>query len=502
MKVPADVRAVKRPSNTIVQDNGSNSIYRYSVRKRNGYKYGPKGNPQPINGPVIGHIIDLKYVPLADDSSVSPEPVEDPRIALSYGSSALVYNIAKEEIIPLILDTYPLNIAQSMIVTILTLASKPGTTLDRVSAVYQQSALSVFVPDAAVSLDSISAMQEYIGIELDKYNHIINHLKSKISELTPCTLDKILVDNESIVNTFSDYSYNCEQNICREENSVLVLFNLKDKEPVCSNIYTGKIHDKCVFKNFIEMNNIHEGLLVSDGTLEPSVFRGIHDNNSKLHYLVSIKRNDERIIEKKLGNFTGQFDYNNRRILFNKISYKYGNKEIYLYHYSDITRLYLETVYFCNNSRIKEKFDSELYQKSKEKFGSITLESDLDLDAVEAYELSCGRWPVEVLFRGRKSDLPFNIAIVQNDFSVRGQNVIELFVSILYSRIIKIMEETGLNKTISFENMMDDLLFVFRLLPKNSSQEIPFSNDPYWVVTTQEVFELLETLSLSRPQKT
>ena len=59
MGVPANVRAVERPSNTIVQDSGSNSIFRYCVRMRNGYKYGPKGNPQPINGSVVGHIVDF-----------------------------------------------------------------------------------------------------------------------------------------------------------------------------------------------------------------------------------------------------------------------------------------------------------------------------------------------------------------------------------------------------------------------------------------------------------
>ena len=53
------------------------------------------------------------------------------------------------------------------------------------------------------------------------------------------------------------------------------------------------------------------------------------------------------------------------------------------------------------------------------------------------------------------------------------------------------MEETGLNKKISFKNMMDDLRFVIRLFPENYSQEIPFSNDPYWVVTTKKAFELL-----------
>ena len=501
MGVPANVRAVERPSNTIVQDSGSNSIFRYCVRMRNGYKYGPKGNPQPINGSVVGHIVDFKYVPLIAKSSESLEAIVGAKIGLSYGASALVYSIAKEEIIPLILATYPINIAGTMIGTILTLASKPGTSLNRVSTIYRQSALSVFVPGVAISSNSISSMYEYIGKDLDKQNQIIDHFKSKISEFTPCALDGTLVDNESIINTFSNHSYKGEQNGYSEQKSVLMLFNLKEKEPVCSNVYPGNLSDKCVFKNFIEVNNIKQGLIVADKSFEPSIFREIRCNNPELHYLVPIKRNSKRIIDNNLGNFIGEFDYNDRQILYSKTSYKDGDKDVYLYHYLDTTRAHIETLSFLENSRKKGKFDAELYQKSKDKFGTITLESDLDLDTIQAYELSCGRWPIEVFFRGRKNDLLFNITNVQNNFSVRGQNLIELFVAIIYSRIIKIMEETGLNKKISFKNMMDDLRFVIRLFPENYSQEIPFSNDPYWVVTTKKAFELLETLSLSKPQE-
>lgn len=63
MAVPASIRAVERPSNTIVEDNGRDGPNRYAVRLRAGVKYVPGGNPQPRNGKVIGHIVDGKYVP-------------------------------------------------------------------------------------------------------------------------------------------------------------------------------------------------------------------------------------------------------------------------------------------------------------------------------------------------------------------------------------------------------------------------------------------------------
>ena len=50
MAVPAEIRTVPRPVNTIVDDSGTNSPKRYAVRQRASSKYIPGGNPQPKNG--------------------------------------------------------------------------------------------------------------------------------------------------------------------------------------------------------------------------------------------------------------------------------------------------------------------------------------------------------------------------------------------------------------------------------------------------------------------
>ena len=60
MAVPAEIRAVPRPKNTIVDDSGREGPKRYAVRERSYTKYVAGGNPQPHNGKVIGHIIDVR----------------------------------------------------------------------------------------------------------------------------------------------------------------------------------------------------------------------------------------------------------------------------------------------------------------------------------------------------------------------------------------------------------------------------------------------------------
>ena len=46
MAVPESVRKVKRPVNTIVEDSGRDTVYRYSVRERGEIVYESGGNPR------------------------------------------------------------------------------------------------------------------------------------------------------------------------------------------------------------------------------------------------------------------------------------------------------------------------------------------------------------------------------------------------------------------------------------------------------------------------
>ena len=71
MGVPAEILAVPRPVNTIVEDRHTDSAKRYAVRERAGVKYVKGHNPMPVNGKVIGHIIDFKFIPKVDNQQYS-----------------------------------------------------------------------------------------------------------------------------------------------------------------------------------------------------------------------------------------------------------------------------------------------------------------------------------------------------------------------------------------------------------------------------------------------
>ena len=100
MPVPENIRKVARPKNTVVVDNGRPGPNQYAVRARKGEKYVPGKNPQPINGKVIGHIIDGQYVPIVEKTA----PTEPD--SLSYGAAALVKSVTRDLLADL-LKIYP-----------------------------------------------------------------------------------------------------------------------------------------------------------------------------------------------------------------------------------------------------------------------------------------------------------------------------------------------------------------------------------------------------------
>ena len=92
MGVPEAVQKVARPKNTVVIDYGEgHGNLRFAVRERMGVRYIPKGYPQPkpINGRVVGHIIDGAFVPVV--SVMKQEPA-----FLSFGPSAFVKSVSND----------------------------------------------------------------------------------------------------------------------------------------------------------------------------------------------------------------------------------------------------------------------------------------------------------------------------------------------------------------------------------------------------------------------
>ena len=300
MAVSAEIRAVPRPKNTIVEDSGRDGPKRYAVRERAHTVYVAGGNPQPHNGKVIGHIIDMKYVPKNDAANkASTEPD-----MLSYGASALVKSVTqdiKEEL----LEVYDPSDVYAMMSLATLKVIKPAITANRMATHYRRTFVCKDYPGAALSPNSISNLLQRIGMDGTRREKFYQLRMKAVAENHHIAIDGTLKQDNSRVNDLSAYSRKARVRGCQEV-SVLYAYDIERMEPICAEVFPGNSIDASSYPAFIRNNDIRKGIIVADKGFPPSKIRTELAERPDLHFLTPIKRNDmisPQEIEHRSGRF-------------------------------------------------------------------------------------------------------------------------------------------------------------------------------------------------------
>ena len=486
MAVPESIRMVERPVNTIVNDNGRDGPFRYSVRERVGVKYVPGGNPQPTNGRVIGHIVEFKFVPIIEKIAASgPE-------MLSYGSAALVRSVTRD-ILSDLLAIYPARDVYA-IMSIATLrVIRPSITAERMSTHYKRTFVCVDYPGTPLSPNTISAFLHRLGQDGGKRKLFYKKRINTVMEDHHVAIDGTLKQNTSTVNDFSAFSYKSRLKGCKEI-SVLYAYDIELMEPICAEIFPGNSIDASSYPAFIRDNNIWKGIIVADKGFPPSKIEDLLKERPELHFLTPIKRNDKRIAEYSMLAFEDVLEgIIDKRVLFKKRAIAGGR---FLYSFQDTKRAAAECASYLTSAERKNNFDPVKYSAKKETFGVIVFESDQDLPAKTVYLCYEDRWLLELVFARYKNDVCLDKTNVQGDFSLIGSEFINFISTVATCRILRKARAAGLMPGLSYGELMDDLSSAWRL---KDAPEPPSSDDRYWVHTLVSVFDELEALGLSVP---
>ena len=230
MPVPKEIREVPRPKNTIVECRNTSGNNKYAVRERTSIKYVKGSNPQPHNGKVIGHIIDMKFVPVTPKVNKNAE-------MFSYGASALIKSIA-DDVFEDLLKVYPVNTATTIMAIAFMKIEKPSIKVARYRRRYEESFTSLYYPGAALSQTSVSSMFYNLGTDEEKRINFFKHRFSRISKEQHVILDGTLKENNSIVNDLSHFSYKSRIKGTKDI-SIVYAYNLETKEPICAEVYPG-----------------------------------------------------------------------------------------------------------------------------------------------------------------------------------------------------------------------------------------------------------------------
>ncbi len=263
-------------------------------------------------------------------------------------------------------------------------------------------------------------------------------------------VDGTLKTDDSRVNSLSDFSRKSRVKGVRDI-SILFAFDLEKNEPVCSKCFPGNMIDSTAYESFITENGITKGIIVGDKGFPSSSAATQFVRNKDLHYLNPLKRNSKYISRHRLHEYTGQMSWN-PGILY-KTAYDEGDGK-YLYSFRDTAQAHKEDYAWLSHSQKDRVFSNALYLEEWSGFGTILLESDLDLSAEMAYRVYSRRWEIELVMRYYKQACEFDDTRVQSDYSVIGSEFCSFLASVITYRLIHEFDKFNLLGEFTYKKLM------------------------------------------------
>jgi hypothetical protein len=266
-------------------------------------------------------------------------------------------------------------------------------------------------------------------------------------------VDGTLKSDESKVNSLSDFSRKARTKGTRDI-SVLYAFDLEEMEPVCSKCFPGNMLDATSYGSFISENRITKGIIVGDKGFPESAAHEHFEANPDLHYLNPVKRNSKLISRHNMLDFTGILSG------YEGITYrkeKCTGTEKWLYSYRDSYKASKEERDWLRRAKKNKTYSLDTLREKQKTFGTIVLESDLDLPSEIAYKAYEKRWEIEIVMRYYKSACEFDETRVQDDYSVIGSEFCDFLSTLLTFRLIKTFDRAGLLEDRTYKKIMSVL---------------------------------------------
>ncbi len=503
MGVPESIRRVPRPSNTVVCDSGGSTPLRYSVRERKGFAKNTQGKSVPVNGRVIGHIIDGAYVPLA-------APRQHRAQFLSYGSAALVHSVTADLKADLLHCFHPAEALDILTIALLRVLS-PHSTVERYATEYAYSYVSVWYPDAHLSEDRVTDLLLRLGMNKSRRADFCALRLAHAGEEQHIAIAGTIRQSSSRIHSLGAFSRKARTQGIRKI-PILYAFDMETMEPVCADVIQGNCRDVASYSAFIRDNQLSRGIILAGRGLFTSAAaedvaqqgeEAVQQNEQNeqkgekeqkgLHYLSPVSPGDPRIVQYDMLRFTEQLYCVEAEVVCKKQQLADGT---FLYSFRDNSRFALERKAWLERARALQNFDAEEFRIRAARFGLSVFESDTDLTCSEVWKCSQGRRLLELMLAQFTGDEELAAASVQADLFLQGSEFINFIATIITCRITRKMEEAGLLDKDSYGDVMTDL-GCLRRSTSAPDDVLPKRDDRYWEQPSfDDALAMLESLGL------
>ena len=451
MSVPPEIRAVPRPKNTFVVDSKTGV---YAVRKKEGCGYYVDDNGKihrpSKNGKVVGHIIDMAYVPLEE-----PGIPEVGRVDLKDYGNVHLCEMLSQDILEQLLRYYNPEDSRRIYVMAALRACYDSIKDYMLERQYEESFLSESIPGINLERTAISRFLRNLG---RSGSRIVAFMKESVAN---CGDDDIIVfdgslkHDESKVNSFSAASRKTAAQKYRHVN-VMTAYSVKKREQIGSRIYPGNMVDQRVVVDFVDAMEIRKGMIVADRGFPPEAIRAALIGRPDVDYLVPLNRDRKVISDLSLRNYDSILSGTSIACMKTDSFDEYGNT-VWYYSYrdpeiaSDEETLYLR-------SRSGMKIDPDELRTRREEFGTIVFASNRDMGLDKAHKIYKNRWIIEESFKFSRSELGDDTTDEESDYAVQASQFIDHLASIMATRMRNRFLEAGLLRDKTYGQVYNLLL--------------------------------------------
>jgi transposase len=337
--------------------------------------------------------------------------------------------------------------------------------LKRFDFYYNTSYLKILYPDAHLSKNTLTRLLEDLGMDWDLQKDFFMRL-AQSSEYMAIDLTHIF-SNSSLL-PFNELGYN-SQDIWREQVNLLLIWGLDTHHPTFLKILPGSIHSATSLVNAIKESNLKNVILVCDKGFYSEKNLNVLEENG-IHYIVSLNRGlkflkyippskyKHRFFYRKSLQWYNDYIVNNRRVITYLDKVMYGDEErIFFTHVED--------------GNVPEN----KYKVQKNRFGTLSLITDLGLPAEKIYSLYKERKDIEYAFDALKNTIESDKTWMQTSERLRGYFFITFIALYLYSRILEHLRRKDLLKEYSVDDVLIYLSKLYVIQTENSTiiSEIP-----------------------------
>lgn len=453
MGVPEEIRSVERPPNTVVLPSTTG---RYPVRERVGCKYwvdeNGKAHRTPMNGKVIGHIIEMRYISVEDQKAEKAERLGSTgRVDIKDWGNVRFCDMCNRDLLELLSKYYHREDATTIYVVAILRACYEGIPDCRLQRQYEETFLTEWFGGMDLSKNTVCTFMRNLGRE---YGRMVDFMKFR-AKMTIEAGDLLVIDGSLQQDNGRENSFAAVSRKTRDtkvwHHLMMYAYSIRLREPICSKVYSGNTVDLRAVKDFVRTFDLQEGILVADRGFPPEAVKEAIEGTG-MHFMVPLKRDRNEIEELKLLDFDSSFDDDSG--IRCKRAEKIGEdgRTYWFYSYRDPKIAFDEEGLYMERHHGKN-FDPVDFAQESRYFGVIFFESDLEMEYALAYSIYEERWLIEVMLRFFKTDLGFDDTREQSDYSVIGSDFLDHLSAVMGSRMLNRFRGSGMLDDCTYGDM-------------------------------------------------